>query len=212
MDYLIIGGSSVAGKSAMEALREHDAEARIIATSSGGKDAPGADRTIGGVDLNDLEGAVEKTAAGLDGVKPAILFYTPALGPIGFPIATTSLEDARQSYAFSVAPMKAMAERLNPDLVIGYSAFYWLPHALGVYGSMSYAKIGQERLSVGRPDTFRMIRAGTFRSKATRGIALLLQRLLRSTEHEALKTMEKEWKESGRKFSDFFFDDSAMLM
>jgi hypothetical protein len=51
-----------------------------------------------------------------------------------------------------------------------------------------------------------MIRAGSFVSKATRGIGLLLQRALRDTPHAAIRDLGEKWKASGKKFADFFFD------
>lgn len=51
-----------------------------------------------------------------------------------------------------------------------------------------------------------MIRAGTFESGATRGIGLLLQRFLRNSPHSEILDLGARWKESGKKFSNFFFE------
>src|SRR5690606_6292694 len=96
-------------------------------------------------------------------------------------------------------------ERLKPGRTIGFSAFYWLPHSLSGYGAMAYAKLEQERLAVKDPARYGMLRAGTFLSKATRGIALLLQRSIKGTEHAQLQELGARWKASGEKFKDFFF-------
>lgn len=205
MNYLIVGGNSVAGKSAAAAVRSVDRAARIVATTSGTSAVDGADRTVGEIDLNDGR-AMERLAGAVAGEEFRALFFTPAFGAIGYPVAATPAEDIKASLAFSFDPMIALADRVRPQLTVGYSAFYWLPHTLAAYGSMAYVKIAQEKRAILEPDRFRMIRAGTFASKATRGIGLLLQRQLRSTEHEELLEMGRMWKESGKKFGDFFFD------
>lgn len=205
MNYLIVGGNSVAGQSALDAVRKFDATARIVATTSGEGAVDGVDQTVNGVDLND-PAAMDRLAEAVAGTAYRALFFTPAFGAIGYPISVTPAEDIKTSLAFSYDPMIALADRIRPELTVGYSAFYWLPHTLAAYGSMAYVKIAQEKRAVAQPDLYRMIRAGTFASKATRGIGLLLQRQLRSTEHEELLEMGRLWKQSGKKFGDFFFD------
>ena len=205
MQYLIVGGNSVAGKTAATAARAVDPEARIVATTSGSGTVAGADQTIGGVDLND-PATLDRVTDALQGQSLRALFFTPAFGAIGYPVAATPAEDIQGSLAFSFDPMVALTDALKPELSVGYTAFYWLPHTLAAYGSMAYVKIAQEKKALAEPDRYRMIRAGTFASKATRGIGLLLQRQLRSTKHEELLAMGRLWKESGKKFGDFFFD------
>jgi hypothetical protein len=222
-NYLIVGGRSEAGQSAIEALREfHNAPAdardnarcvaRIIATSSNaGGNIPGADYTIGDIDLNDVR-APEKIIETLTDLDPAIMagpfdmiFFTPAFGPIGYPIRAASLEDADRAIAFSYTPMRELAELLQPRLCVGYSAFYWLPHARVGYGSMAYAKVLLDSLAHRDPERFRAIRGGTFRSPATRGIGLLLQRAIKNTPHAELRELGEAYRATGGKFSDFFF-------
>ncbi len=205
MRYLIVGGNSVAGRTAARAIRTLDPAAFVIATTSGAEAVAGAEQTITGIDLARADSVDSIPAAiGPEGLRA--LFFTPAFGAIGYPVAATPQTDLAGSLAFSFDPMVRLAERVRPAFCVGYSAFYWLPHTLAAYGSMAYVKIAQEKLAVREPDRFRMIRAGTFASKATRGIGLLLQRELRKTEHAALIEMGRLWKESGRKFGDFFFD------
>ncbi len=218
-NYLIIGGRSEAGQSAIQAIREyHQAgatdtpAAKIFATSSAAdadRDAvAGADVVIPGIDLNQGD-AAERVCSALDAMqKPDIdmLFFTPAFGPIGYPIRAATNPDADLAIQFSVAPMRTLADALQPRLTVGYSAFYWLPHALVGYGSMSYAKVLLDTLAHRQPDRFRAIRGGTFRSPATRGIGLLLQRALKTTEHAELKELGQEFKKGGGKFSEFFFN------
>ena len=205
MNYLIVGASGAAGQSAVETIRKLDKNATITATSSREEGVPGADKTIPGLDLNKPETA-EALAREISGTKLRALIYTPALGPLGYPISATPEEDIKISLNFSVAPMKELSEKLKPELTIGYSAFYWLPHTLAAYGSMAYAKISQEKFALDNPDNVKMIRAGTFLSKATRGIGILLQRSVKKSEFDAIKEMGEKWKASGKKFGDFFFD------
>lgn len=205
--FLVVGGSSVAGQAALNVLRRRYPDARLFATSSGEKTVSGAGVTIDHIDLNSDTAVTricdELQKAGVSAVDG--LVFTPAFGPIGYPIKKTPEEDIRAALRFSVQPMIELHERLKSPRTIGFSAFYWLPHTLTAYGSMAFAKIAQERLAV-TDSSFQMIRAGTFESRATRGIGLLLQRSLRDTPHSEILDLGARWKESGKKFSDFFFD------
>lgn len=134
-----------------------------------------------------------------------MIVFTPAFGPIGYPVAASTPEDVAEAVRFSVLPMEELARRMRPEKVIGFSAFYWLRHTLTAYGSMAYAKIAQEKLAL-EHSAFQMVRAGTFESKATRGIGLLLQRALRDTPHAELRALGEAWRESGKKFGEFFMD------
>ncbi len=198
--YLIIGGNSVAGQAVLDALRKHDPAGAVTATSSGDSPVAGAGETIGGIDLSN-PGSLEK----IPEAGYRMLFFTPAFGPIGYPIAVTPASDVKQALDFSYHPMVALSSRLKPELTVGFTAFYWLPHTLTAYGSMAYVKIAQELLAIENPAQFRMIRAGSFVSKATRGIGLLLQRALRDTPHKPIQELGEKWKQSGMKFGDFFF-------
>lgn len=222
-NYLIVGGRSVASQSALQAIREFhaasDSSARIFATSSSATAGPesiegltSSDVVIPGIDLNDVD-AADRIIQALDNEDTKltqssidIVFFTPAFGPIGYPIRAATNEDAETAIQFSVAPMRKLSDTLQPRLTIGYSAFYWLPHARVGYGSMSYAKVLLDTLAHEQPNRFRAIRGGTFRSPATRGIGLLLQRALKTTEHSELKDLGAAHKDKGGKFSDFFFN------
>ncbi|MCE9597814.1 MAG: SDR family NAD(P)-dependent oxidoreductase [Spirochaetia bacterium] len=202
--YLVIGGSSVAGQAAIAAVKEIAPGKTIVATSSADKDVSGADKTIHGVDLNQTD-SWKKVVSNVVG-SPEVLFFTPAFGPLGYPISETPQADVATALKFSYDPMIALHDALRPGLTVGFTAFFWLPHTLAAYGSMAYVKIAQERIAIAQPDQFKMIRAGTFRSTATRGIGLLLQRAVRDTRHEPIRKLGEAWKESGKKFGDFFFD------
>lgn len=196
---LIVGGSSVAGQASMAAVRRVHPEWKVTVTSSRQEKIPGADFTIGGVDL----GQAENVGVVGSGEGTELLVFTPAFGPIGYPVSAATPADVEEALRFSVRPMVALAQRLKPRKVIGFSAFYWLRHTLAAYGSMAYAKIAQEKLAVENP-LYSMVRAGTFESKATRGIGLLLQRALRDTIHPEIRALGEAWKASGKKFGDFF--------
>ncbi len=198
---LIVGGSSVAGQASLAAVRRVHPAWKIAATSSKAADVPGADITIPGIDL--FEPGARAKIPDQKGIR--LLVFTPAFGPIGYPVAGATPEDVAKAVLFSVAPMEELAARMLPEKVIGFSAFYWLRHTLAAYGSMAYAKIAQEKLAVDRSE-FHMVRAGTFESKATRGIGLLLQRALRDTPHAEIRALGDAWRESGKKFGEFFMD------
>lgn len=210
--YLIVGARGEAGQSALEAAREFDSDARIIATSSKASDVEGADRTIHNVDLNAPAQAVQTIIAGMrseldaDGAKLKALFYTPAFGPVGYPIASTPKTDAEEALAFSFRPMQELVDALQPELCFGYSAFYWLEHTRTAYGAMAFAKLALDRAALREPQRYKAIRAGTFKSQATRGIGLLLQRKVRDTDIPELQRLSEMQKESGKKFTEFFFD------
>ena len=203
MDYLIIGGSGAAGQATIGAIREIDDKANILATTSGEGLVSGADRTIRNVDIRE---GLERVAFEVSPGSLHALFYTPAGGPVGYPVKQATASDIREATGFCVDPMVFLAEKLRPKLTVGYSAYYWLPHLLFGYGAMAYAKLAQERLAVNDPTRFKMFRLGTFESKSKRGVFLLFQRIVRKPEEEAIRRLFEDWKSSGRKFGDFFMD------
>ena len=90
MKYLVVGATSEAGRGAMEAVREFDPQGTIIATTSRDKDVEGADRTIHNIDLSNAD-AADKI---LNVAEPVdFMFFTPAFGPVGYPIAETHAEE-----------------------------------------------------------------------------------------------------------------------
>lgn len=201
---LIVGGGGAAGRSALAALRDLFRDAEVVGTTSGSVALEGYDRTITGVDLS-LGDAVETVRAQV-GNAVDVLIFTPAFGPLGFPVSAATEDQVEEALRFSVRPMELLAEKLAIPLTISFSAFYWLPHTLAAYGSMAYAKLAQERRAVESPQRFRVVRAGTFRSKATRGITILLQRQMRSGSAGPGQELIDAWQASGQKFADFFFD------
>lgn len=204
MNYLIVGGKSTAGQSAIRAIRAWDKSAFVIATTSGSGEIDGADQSVENIDLS--HEILNPIVAAVDGRPLHALVFTPAFGPIGFPVSASTREDVRKGLAFSCDPMVALTEALHPQITIGYSAFYWLPHTLTAYGAMAYVKRSQEKLAVENPRQYKMIRAGTFVSKASRGVGLIIQRSAKNTEHAALRDLADAWRRSGLKFTEYFFD------
>ncbi|MCR9141849.1 MAG: hypothetical protein NXI24_06325 [bacterium] len=203
MNYLVIGASSEAGQSALAALREHNPNAYIIATTSRENEIPGADRTIFQVDLAGDEAVEKITAAVSEDID--VMFYTPAFGPVGFPISESGGSDIGKALDFSFHPLVRLTETLNVKTTVAYSSFYWLPHISIAYGAMGAAKYAVEKLALDHPDRYRVIRSGTFVSKSTRGISLMIQRAVKSTEDGNLLDLVRRWKESGMKFQEYFF-------
>lgn len=200
---LIVGGASTAGRSALSVVREQKPGLSIVGTTSGTAELEGYDRTMPECDLN-RQDIVAHIAGQLDG-SCELLVFTPAFGPIGFAVEKCTPAQIQEALNFSVRPMVALAKKLQAGVTVSYSAFYWLEHTLAAYGAMAYAKLQQERLAIADPGRFRVVRAGTFRSKATRGITILLQRQMRSGAGPGPALVEG-WKASGKKFGDFFFD------
>jgi nucleoside-diphosphate-sugar epimerase len=200
MKVLIVGGSGVAGQCAIRAVRQFDPQAKIWSTSSRGSEVEGADFTLKGIDLNSAQSIAE-----LKQFKEPLdyLFYTPAFGSVGAPVAEAKREEVQQALAFCLDPMVALTEALRPKLTVAYTAYYFKPHLLAFYGALAYVKYAAERLAVENPHQYKCLRIGSFVSKATRGIGLLLQRMSKTAPH--LKPLMDEYATSGLKFSDFFF-------
>lgn len=201
MKVLIVGGSGVAGQCAIRAIKQHDPAAQIWATSSKEGEVPGATETIRHIDLNQPQ-AIEQLKD--FGEKLDFLFYTPAFGSVGSPVSAATQAEVRQANAFCLEPMIALTEALKPKMTVAYTAYYFKPHLLAFYGALAYVKYATEKLAVENPQQYKCLRIGSFVSKATRGIGLLLQRMSKTAPH--LKPLMDEYAKSGMKFSDFFFD------
>ena len=201
MKALIVGGGGVAGQCALRALKQFNAGAEIWATSSKDGDVAGATHTIRNIDINN-PGAIEKLKG--FGEKLDYLFYTPAFGSVGNPVAAATRAEVQAAKAFCLDPMVVLTEAIRPKMTVAYTAYYFKPHLLAFYGALAYVKYATEKLAVENPAQYKCLRIGSFVSKATRGIGLLLQRMAKTTPH--LKPLMELYAESGMKFSDFFFD------
>ena len=199
--FLIVGGSGVAGQAAIRAIKKADPAAQIWATSSKDADVPGVTQTIRHIDLNDAKAITNLKAFN---EKLDFLFYTPAFGSVGNPVAEAQRDDVQKALAFCLNPMVELTTALKPKMTVAYTAYYFKPHLLAFYGALAYVKYATEKLAVENPQQYKCLRIGSFVSKATRGIGLLLQRMSKTAPH--LKPLMDQYAKSGMKFSDFFFD------
>ncbi|PJZ24504.1 hypothetical protein CH352_13850 [Leptospira hartskeerlii] len=207
---LIIGGSGAAGQSAIEGLREHSKKSgvkwNIISTTSADSQINGADKTIHHIQLEEPDIAVQKVLKEIQNLKIELFIYTPARGNLGYPVSETPDADIINTAKFCLDPMVELETKLKPRLTIGYSAFYYLPHLLTSYGALAFIKKKMEEWALEKPDSRKMIRAGSFISTSARGIGILLQKIGRTSPYPELQNLMKEHKESGKKFSEFFWD------
>lgn len=206
MNFLVIGASSVAGRNAVKAIRKFNADAKIIGTTSGDAALDMVDETITGIDLSN------KYAAGkiaYEAVKHAPIYglvYTPAFGRVGIPMDRATKEDVSDSLDFSFRPMLSLIQKLNPEINVAFSGFYWLDSLLRAYGAMAMTKIAMEETAIANPNKLKIVRSGLFSSKSLRGILLLIQRTLTKDLYEELRPIRDSWKESGKKFPAYFYD------
>lgn len=205
--YLIVGANSVAGQSALAAIREFDPAAHTIATTSRTDALPGARETLTGIDLNQSD-AAKRIIEGLGTRRPAAVFFTPSMGPVGYPAAESNPEDMQSALAFSCDPLLGLLDQWETTRFIVYSSFYWLPHISVAYGGMTAAKRRLEEIVLEHPGRVHAIRSGVFWSKSLRGISLMVRRALKTTQNPELKSLEREWKAGELGFQDFFFEFS----
>jgi len=204
MKVLIVGAGAVSGGAAMKAAQSLGAE--IITTTSRDTDIPGSTHTIHGIDLEKPDavgkilGDTRLTAKGVDYV-----IYIPARGSVGMDIRESEAHMIPPSLEYSVIPYLKLSKALNPKRTIALSGFMALPALMRIYGAMTFTKIAMEELAVRNPDKLQIIRIGMFFSNSVRGIAILAQRRF-MREQNFQSEWRAEWKTSGKKFSDFFYD------
>ncbi|MCB1177000.1 MAG: hypothetical protein KDK36_05415, partial [Leptospiraceae bacterium] len=134
------------------------------------------------------------------------ILYIPARGMVGIPTKFSSEEMIQESLNFSIIPMLKLSKRLNPIKTICFSGFITMNPMLLCYGCMALTKIIMEELAIEFPKKLQVIRLGMFFSKSVKGIALATYRNLKEDKYPELIEMKKEWKDSGKKFNDYFFD------
>ncbi|PJZ47258.1 hypothetical protein [Leptospira brenneri] len=204
--YLVVGGSGEAGRSAITCLKEKDPSAFIITSTTTNEPVSNADLTF--FDKKAEPGLSEKILADLKthNLSPEFkaLIYTPALGEVGFPIIESNPQQIKETLAICLDPLLALEKSLQPELTIAYSAFYWLKHTLAFYGSMGVAKYKADLWALENPKKRKIIRAGTFFSKSVRGISIVLQRTMKKTNNPDLLTLKSRFEASDQKFIDFF--------
>ena len=157
------------------------------------------DEGVGGVGNVALVGA----AAGLFEHPPFVgLLEQVEVGLVE--VAEAQRDDVQKALAFCLNPMVELTTALKPKMTVAYTAYYFKPHLLAFYGALAYVKYATEKLAVENPQQYKCLRIGSFVSKATRGIGLLLQRMSKTAPH--LKPLMDQYAKSGMKFSEFFFD------
>lgn len=201
--YLVVGGSAVSGEQTILAIRSEDKDAYIFSTSSKEKDVPNADETIYGIDLTSQD-SIKKINSKIGEKKLEALVYVPARGVVGKPVVYSEKSEYLESLEFSVIPMLKLTKLLKPKLSVWFSGFMWLKPLMLFYGTMTYTKITMEDLTLQFPEQFKCIRYGMFQSDSVRGIAVLVQRTLNTDLYPEMLEYKKVWKESGKKFKDFF--------
>lgn len=204
MRILIVGAGAVSGRAAIAAAKTSGME--IITTTSRNEDIPDSAHTIHGIDL-EQSGAVEKILADkfLTAKPVDYIVYIPARGHVGIDITESTADMIPPSLAYSVIPYLKLANALKPKRTIALSGFMALPTLTKIYGAMTFTKIAMEELAIRNSEKLQIIRIGMFYSNSVRGIALLAQRRF-TREKNFLPDWRAEWKASGKKFSDFFYD------
>ncbi|MBM9548638.1 hypothetical protein JWG40_16550 [Leptospira sp. 201903074] len=204
--YLVIGGSGEAGQSAILCLREKDPTAYIVTSTTTNEPVSNADLTL--FNKTAEPGLADQILTDLKNhtISPSFkaIIYTPALGEVGFPIAETTSEQIKETLKICLDPILELEQTLKPELMVAYSAFYWLSHTLSFYGSMGVAKYKADLWALENPKTRRIVRAGTFFSKSVRGISIILQRTMKKTTNPDLLTLKSRFEKSKQKFMDFF--------
>lgn len=204
MRVFIVGAGSVSGGAAIKAARELGAE--VITTTSRNQDVAGATHTIHGIDLENAD-ATQKMLADKELTSKPLDFviYIPARGSVGMDVLESKAEMVPPSLAYSVIPYLELCKALKPRRTIALSGFMALPALMKIYGAMTFTKVAMEELAIRNSDRLQIIRIGMFFSNSVRGIALLAQRRF-MREKDFQPDWRAEWKATGMKFSDFFYD------
>lgn len=203
--YLIVGGSSVSGGTAISAVRKRDSGALVYSTTSSSKELSAADHTIKNIDLDD-KACVTRIKSYLGDQKVNKIIYIPARGEVAMPTHLATKEQVEAAMDYSVRPMLYLHAALQPERTICLSGFITMEPLLECYGAMGFVKIAMERLAVANPQKLCVIRIGMFISSSVRGIALLVQRRAMQKAYPEFEKLYTEWKGSHKKFSQFFYD------
>lgn len=211
MRVFIVGAGAVSGGAAIVAAKAAGAE--VITTTSRPKEAfqnqanlDGADHTIFGIDLEDSTAVDKMLADATLRAKPVdYVIYIPARGSVGMDVTESTADMIMPSLEYSVIPYLKLAKALKPRKTIALSGFMALPTLTRIYGAMTFTKIAMEELAIRNPDKLQIIRIGMFLSNSVRGIAILAQRRF-NKEPGFQPQWRAEWKASGKKFPQFFYD------
>lgn len=204
MRVFIVGAGAVSGGAAIAAAKAAGAE--IITTTSRHENIAGADHTIHGIDLEDAAAVDKMLADKTLRAKPVdYVIYIPARGSVGMDVTESTAEMIMPSLEYSVIPYLKLSKALIPKKTIALSGFMALPTLTRIYGAMTFTKIAMEELAIRNPDKLQIIRIGMFLSNSVRGIAILAQRRF-NKEPGFQPAWRAEWKASGKKFPQFFYD------
>ena len=205
MNFLVVGANSVAGRNAIKAIRKYNENATVIGTTVGNDPIAHVDVTLNNIDLANRF-AAGKVAYEIAEQPLHGIIYTPAFGKVGLPIDRSTTEDVNFSLNFSFRPMLSLIQKLQPEIAIAFSGFYWLEALLHAYGAMAMTKTAMEEVAIAYPKQLKIVRSGLFKSKSLRGILLLIQRTLTKDLYEELRPFHHEWRDSGLKFQEYFYE------
>ena len=204
MKILVVGGSSVSGQCAINAIKELNQNNTVISTSSRDAEVKGADITIGEVALE--EASATDKILNHEAVKDIdYVIYIPARGMVGISARDATLAQVEESLDYCFRPFLRMVKTLQPKKGIALSGFITMQPLLEVYGAMTFTKIAMEQIAVKYPEKVQLLRIGMFHSSSVRGIALLVQRRLMKDKSFRPELFDN-WKSSGKKFSEFFYE------
>jgi hypothetical protein len=177
--FLVIGGTGVAGTAAIKAIRQHfGSDARVTAVWYGRKfeeiAIDGADTVLFG-DISSP--AIWKQIIGASGRHYDGVFYATAMGEVGFPARMATGEQIEASNVLSFDPLPVIERELDADMIVAYSTFFDLAHQLVTYGAMAHSKAAIEAWTAQPGKSRRVcIRAGAFHSGSSHAIKLLVRR------------------------------------
>lgn len=203
MNYLVVGGNAVLGQQSIAAIRKGDSKSHIIGTTSSQGEVSGADITIAEINLQD-PASIQRVIQAIEPGTLEAIVYVPARGPVGKPVQYANKSEYLESISFSVIPMLRLTGALSPRIALWFSGFMWLEPLMMLYGPMIYTKITMEQITLKHPDRFKCVRYGMFVSNSARGISILSQKAITSGQYPEQESYRKGWKESGKKFKDYF--------
>jgi len=179
MRALVVGATGVAGRSAIEALREQFGESVEIVGLWHGDEPDQAARIP--IDRGFSCDVADSGAPALVGDRVGrqfdFLFFATARGDVGFPIHEADEAQIAEAERVSFLPIRAFEQQFAIGKIVGYSTFFTLKHQRINYGAMGHSKLRLERWAAepGK-DNRACIRAGAFQSTSSRAIKLLLRR------------------------------------
>ncbi len=207
-NYLIVGSSGVSSNSIIKAIEENHQEEGspfyITASSSGSRPGHFAHHCLENIDLSHRD-AVQSIIEGVNGKKIDTLFFTPARGAVGIPIHRVSEAEIKASLEFSLYPFCQLIRELKPKVAVALSGYIWLETIAICYGAMFYPKVILELLAENNRQKIKVVRLGFFPSHSSRAVFIITQRALQNNSYpQEYNALKQRWKESKKKFYDYF--------